>query len=140
MRSAYHQILVVTADEHCEYAVRKAALNHVDVNNVHHLVDPTQIFPFLSKLDVSKGNLPGMVFLDIETGKAESKMFLDVLHRDYREIAKRSVVLINPNGDLDTIIDFSLNPCVRNTLNKPLSEEEITKALNHTVTHWTAFK
>ena len=137
MRSAFHQVLVVTADEDCEYAVRKAALKHRGVKAVHHLTDPTQIFPFLSKLEIRNGNLPGVVFLDLETGKAETKMFLDVLYRDYLDIAKRSVVLVNPNGDLDTIIDFSLNPCVRNTLNKPLSEEEITKALDHTLAHWT---
>ena len=78
-------------------------------------------------------SLPDLFFIDLTSDRSTIEAFLEKLQCEFPETTEHSIILIDTPDHIDSIMAFSLKPCVRVVLNKPVLPAEIVHAIDQSL-------
>ncbi|MFT6998934.1 MAG: hypothetical protein ACJAQ4_002697 [Cryomorphaceae bacterium] len=126
---SFSYILVISAQNDCTDVIKKASLERINESNVLHVDEPAEGMSVLNKVGLVDSKLPVCIFLSTDIDSSKIKTFLDHLDRDYPEVTKGKVVLVNPRLRLNSLMKFAMSAAVSQFINCPVLPIEVEAVL-----------
>ena len=125
------RLAIISKDKDCIEKISAVAQSHPVVKEVEKIeaFDSLQCDGIPLGCSNSK-SLPDLFFIDLSADRERIKAFLESLQCEFPKSSHHSIVLIDTPDHIDSIMAFSLRPCVRLVLNKPFLTTEIAHAID----------
>jgi hypothetical protein len=91
--------------------------------------EPTEGISILNKIGLVDSKLPVCIFLNTDLESSKVNTFLDLLDRDYPEITRGKVVLINSRLGLGSLMKLAMSESVSQFINRPVLPVEVDSVL-----------
>jgi len=126
---SFSHILIISGKSQCSDVIRKVGENRLDKTKVFRVGEPTEGLSVLNKIELVDTEIPICIFLSTEIEQSKIKAFLELLDRDYPEVSRGRVVLVNSRLRLNSIMKFAVSDAVGQFINCPVLPIEVESLL-----------
>ncbi|MGB6035567.1 MAG: hypothetical protein WBG42_04820 [Cryomorphaceae bacterium] len=128
MKSFSH-ILLISPQNDCTEVIKQVSLKTLKESSIIRVDEPSEGITVLNKIGLVDSKLPVCIFLNTDTEPSKLSSFLDLLDRDYPEITKGKVVLVNSRLGLSSLMKLAMSEAVSQFINCPVLPVEVDSVL-----------
>lgn len=126
---SFSHILVISAQNDCTEVIKQVSQKTLSESSIIRVDEPTEGISILNKIGLVDSKLPVCIFLNTDLESSKVNTFLDLLDRDYPEITRGKVVLINSRLGLGSLMKLAMSESVSQFINRPVLPVEVDSVL-----------